>query len=856
MERKLTAILCADVCGYSRLMGDDEEATFRTLASRRALIDRLIEQYHGRFVNSAGDSVLAEFASVVNAVKCGIEIQAALKTENEGVPPARRMEFRIGINLGDVIVDGDQIYGDGVNVASRLESLSDPGGICISGIVHEQVRDKLALVYEDAGEQAVKNIARPVRVWRVLLDGAAPAPKKRTSARSYWRGGLLSAVGLAIIIGTIMLVQNVSLVPPRTTASIPLVQNPHPNNHPQGALTSPLPQQSGRETEGLALPDKPSIAVLPFINMSGDHEQEYFSDGITDDLITNLSRLPGLFVIARESSFTYKGKPAKLQDVSKELGVRYVLGGSVRKNAEQLRITVQLAEATTGAELWAERYDRPLRDVFTLQDEIVRRIVTTLNLQIALAEQGLMVPRTTENLEAYDYLLRGIEYQFRNSKDGNAKARPLFERAIKLDPGYAYAYAGLALNYFAGWALAFDPDPDGLKQALHLAQQAIALDDSLVLAHVVLAQIYSNQSQSDQALSESQRAIALDLNSAGAYSSLGDILNNQGKPAAALAAVEKAIRLDPRNSVNYLNTKGTAHTMLGQWKEAITAFKSHLDRFPDSIWSHAQLAIAYYNLGDLDAARAEIGEVERLAALTPNSAVGYSVLVYTLHDLGKPVETLAVAEKGIRLDPENRGLLFFLGAAYNELGRHEESLAALKRVPVGPLGFNDVWFYVVKAIDYDSLGQKDGARAEGAEVERIVAREPDSWEAYRALVVILSIEGKDAESLMALGKAMRLEPGNRVKCLLPQGIAYARLGRWEEAISALKDYLTHYPDQVMVHVELAVDYAEVGREDAARAEVAQALRLDPQLSLEIGARSVPLMDKDRVAGDLRKAGLT
>src|SRR5215469_3675777 len=299
MERKLTAILCADVCGYSRLMGDDEEATFRTLASHRARLDHLIEQYHGRFVNSAGDSVLAEFASVVNAVQCGIEIQAALKTENDALAPARRMEFRIGINLGDVIVDGEQIYGDGVNVAARLESLAAPGGICISGTVHEQVRDKLALVYEDGGEQTVKNIARPVRVWRVLLDRAAPSLKKRTLTRHYWRGGLLSAAGLVIIIGTILLVQNVSLKQLPTTASIPPAQNLQPNNLPQG----------------LPLPDKPSIAVLPFTNMSGEREQEYFSDGITDDLITDLARLPDLFVIACESSSTYKGKAVKLQDV-------------------------------------------------------------------------------------------------------------------------------------------------------------------------------------------------------------------------------------------------------------------------------------------------------------------------------------------------------------------------------------------------------------------------------------------------------------------------------------------------------------------------------------------------------------
>jgi adenylate cyclase len=387
MERKLTAILCADVYAYSRLMGQDEEATLRTLSAYRKIIDGLIENHRGRFVNSAGDSILAEFTSVVEAVNCAVKIQNSLKAENVGLPPERRMEFRIGVNLGDVMVEGEQIYGEGVNVAARLENLAEPSGICISGTVHDQVLDKLALVYEDVGEQVVKNIARPVKVWRVLLDGgAAPRRGQRRIVRSHWRGGVLSLAALAIIVGTVTLIQQVSLKPPRTSASIP----PVPNHNPP---LNRLQQNHGHDAKGLELPSQPSIAVLPFINQSGDREQEYFSDGITDDLIIDLARLPGLFVIARESTFTYKSPAPKLRDVSRELGVRYVLAGSVRKAAGQVRVAVQLADATTGAELWAERYNRPLRDIFVLQDEIVRRIVTTLNLELSLSQKGLVIPR-------------------------------------------------------------------------------------------------------------------------------------------------------------------------------------------------------------------------------------------------------------------------------------------------------------------------------------------------------------------------------------------------------------------------------------------------------------------------------
>jgi adenylate cyclase len=702
MERKLTAILCADVHGYSRLMGDDEEATFRTLASHRKLIDALIEQHHGRFVNSAGDSVLAEFASVVNAVQCGIEIQSALKAENVRLPENRRMEFRIGINLGDVIVDGEQIYGDGVNVAARLESLAEPGGICISAKVHDEVAGKLNLSYQDLGAQRVKNIAGPVRVWRVMLDGAAPVRRdsKRT-ARRYWRGGVLSLAGLAIIIGTVVLVQHVSFKPPRTHASIPPPPSP--------ALPNPA----------LTLPDKPSIAVLPFTNMSDDREQEYFSDGITDDLITDLSRLPDLFVIARNSTFTYKGKPTKLQDISKELGVKYVLEGGVRKAADQVRITVQLADATTGTELWAERYDRPLRNVFALQDEIVRRIVTTLNLQLTLRQQGYVIPRTTDNFEAYDDLLRGAHYLLTLTTDGNAKARPMLEKAIALDPNYAKAYALLGYNYLLGDVFVLSPDTNSLELALQMGQQAIAHDDSNPTAHNLLSLIYARKGQFDQAASEAKRSIALAPNYAESYNQLALVMEDIGKPAEALVAEEKAMRLDPldANKGGHLNILGQAYTQLGRYEEVIPLFKRDL-ALSDFLWDHVYLVGDYSELGEEDAARAEAMEVERRSALNPNSPTGYLALALALDNMGEPARALVAAQKAMSLDPLHRdSYLPVEGWAYLELGRYTDALAAYKRhTDLHPGIFYD---HFGLATAYIELGRDDAARAEAAEVLRI-----------------------------------------------------------------------------------------------------------------------------------------
>jgi adenylate cyclase len=491
------------------------------------------------------------------------------------------------------MVDGAQIYGDGVNVAARLESLADPGGIYISAAAHDQIKNKLPLGYEDLGPQSVKNIAETIRVFRVLPEaGGATTRKTRRVARKYVRRGAFSAVGLAIIIGTIVLVQNLSLRPPTTTASIPQQQKP-----------------------ALPLPNIPSIAVLPFSNLSGDRDQEYFSDGITNDLVTSLSRSPGLFVIDRASTFTYKGKQVKVQEVSRELGVKYVLEGGVQKSADQVRVTAQLVDATSGAELWAEHYDRPMKDIFPLQDEIVRRIVTTTGLQLTLWEQhGVLMHKRTDNLEAYDDLLRGAEYSWSNgTKSGNEQARLMYEKAIELDPNYTDAYSALGWTYYWDWNLFWSLDPHTLERALELAQKTLALDDSHVGAHILLGCVEAYKGHYEQAVAEEKRAIALDPNRAAAYFWLGHTLFNSGKPAESIAKVEQAMRLDPRNRDNYLVELGYAYSLMGRDAEAIPLLKKHLAHYPDNMFAHLALAAAYSSIGREDEARAEALEVMRIS---------------------------------------------------------------------------------------------------------------------------------------------------------------------------------------------------------------------------------------------------
>lgn len=563
VERKLAAILSADVQGYSRLMGVDEEGTLHALTTCRAVIDALIEQYYGRIVGTAGDSVLAEFASVVDAVRCAVEIQQQLKAKNAHLPDTQRMEFRIGINLGDVMVEGEQIYGDGVNIAARLESLAEAGGICLSGTVYDQIETKLALNYEYLGEQTVKNIARPVRVYRVRIEVPSPLVGE---------GQGEGAIG-------------------RT-----------------GAVQSPYMTQAA-----LPLPDKPSIAVLPFVNMSSDPEQEYFSDGMTEDLITDLSKLSGLFVSSRYSVFTYKGRAVKVQEVSRELGVRYVLEGSVRKVGNRILITAQLVDATTGGHVWAERYDRPLQDLFALQEEVRRKIVAHLALRLTDEEQEQLQRAYTPHPEAYEYTLRGWAYLYRFTPGANAQARQLCEQAIALDSTYGVAYTVLGWTYFMEWFLQWNQDPQTLERAFELAQQAITLDDSLPPAHELLGQVYLLKNKHEQAIAEVKRALAHGPNWFSSYAALGRTLNYVGRPEEAMGFAEQARRFSPRTPIYYLAVLGQAYYLTGRYEEAITALKKVLTLNPNQIDAHLGLAASYGESGQEEEAQAEVAEVRRIS---------------------------------------------------------------------------------------------------------------------------------------------------------------------------------------------------------------------------------------------------
>ena len=580
MERRLSAIMAADVVGYSRLMGANEVGTLTSMKDHRAqLIDPTIAEHQGRIVKLTGDGMLVEFPSVVSAVSCAAEVQREMRDRNAGIAEDRRIEFRIGINLGDVIVDDDDIYGDGVNVASRIESIAKPGGVAVSSAVRDNVGNKLDLVFEDMGDQLLKNIDIPVRVFNVVL-GAAVAKARPDSEH------------------------------------------------------------------GASDADKPSIAVLPFNNMSGDPEQEYFSDGITEDIITDLSKVSGLFVIGRNTSFTYKGKAVQLQQVAAELGVKFILEGSVRKAGQRVRVTGQLIDGTSGGHLWADRFDRDLTDIFAIQDEITETIVDQLKIKLLPKEKKAIAQAPTSNVEAYTYYLKGRQFFYNSTRVLLRLARQMFAKAAEIDPLYARAYAGMAIcdarleNWYRE---AIDP-----ASILAAANKAISLDPSLAEAHVARGVALSNRGEVAEATASFERALAVDPNSFDAHLAFARFCVAQGDLERGVPLFERAVELNPDDWQSPMLVDSVLMA-LGRTKEA--------ERY-------ALLGIK----------RAEVA-----LRLHPENSRPAQLGAPTLARLGDRERAIDWLERAMFIDPDDPIVSYNAACTYTQLGEFDKALTALEK---------------------------------------------------------------------------------------------------------------------------------------------------------------------------------
>ena len=1023
VTRKLRAILSADVQGYSRLMGDDEVATVKTITEYRETISSLVSQYKGRVVDSPGDNVLAEFGSVVDAVQSAVEIQNILKAKNEELPENRRMIFRIGVNLGDVIQEGDRIYGDGVNIAARIESLADGGGICISGTAYDQIENKLALGYNFMGEHPVKNIAKPIRVYKVPM-GPGDVGKTRTGTKGWKKGAFVGAI-ILILCATAFAVWHFYFRPP------------------------PI-EPASIEKMGHPLPDKPSIAVLPFTNMSGNPDQNYIADGISENIISALSKIGEIFVIARNSTFTYKNKAVKVQQVAEDLGVRYVLEGSVLESGNKIRITVQLIDAITGYHLWSEKYDRKIEDFFQLLDEITYEIVVALQVKLTHGEQVRKWFGTT-NFEAWSDIAKGLGIFENYTKANNEKARGLFENAVKIDPNCAFAWVMLGWTHFIDVRFAFTKTPaESLRKALKNAKKAQAIDDTLPDVPALLGSIYLIQRQYDKAIAEGQKSIELGPNSALSHVLFAQILYYTGNPERAIALGEQALRLCPNCPAWYSAALGKSYRTAGRYEDAIRVLKEVLVRarkgeFP--LWlPNANLAITYAMMGQNEKARIHLAETMKLnpayslelegkinfyqdsnqleaifdalrkAGLpdkkSPAVADKPSIAVLPFDNMsgdpkqeyfsdgiteqiisslakvpqlfviarnssftyrGKPVKVQQVAkELGVRYvlegsvqrsgdrvritaqlidaktgnhiwsehydrdvkdifalqdeitikiitaiqvkltageaarmiarGTENRQAYdkymkalklaqYFTKEKIHQARKELDEVIALAPVWSMPYAFQswthimDIWMrwstsplqsmqkaeeLAQKAVSLDDGNalahsqlcivflmkrQHEKAIAEG---KRAVALAPNLYEAYHNLGHALNFAGRPEEAISFLETAIRVNPLPDSSPYLQLGVAYRDLGQYDKAITVCKKGNSIYPDNLFIHTVLATTYSMAGREKEARAEAAEVLRINPEFSVEFFSKVVPYKnkaDRDRVVNAMRKAGL-
>jgi adenylate cyclase len=1023
-KRKLTAILSADVIGYSRLMRDDEEATVRDLAAHRVLITQIIQQHNGRVVDSPGDNILAEFASVVDAVNGAIKIQEEIRISNTDTHEDRRMEFRIGINLGDVIEEEERIYGDGVNIAARVEGLASAGGIAISGTVYEHIKEKLSLGYHYLGEQNVKNISEPVRVYRLLTEpadaGKMIGEKKSKSRKWLWAAS--GAVALFILVFGAIAIWNFYFRPSFEPAAV--------------------------EKMAFPLPDKPSIAVLPFDNMSEDPKQEYFSDGLSDQIISSLSKMPHLFVIARNSTFTYKGKPVKIQKVAEDLGVKYVLEGSVQKTSDRIRITAQLIDATTGHHVWSESYDRDPEDIFAVQDDISMEIMKAMRVELLEGEQALIWQKhETGNLKAFEKVLQGRHYATKGTKGDSAQALQLYEEAIGLDPEYARAYAGLGLTHFFrarfGWV---ESRAESMKLAFKCAQKSIALDDTLDIAYMLLSAIYVMRRDFEKAVVEAKKAISLNPNGADAYSVLAGVSGLSGDWQESVTYAEKSIRLNPFPMVYYFHWLGRAYFMTEQYDKAVETWKRALHKAPKYLPAHAFLAASYISLDRQAEAAAAAQEVLRInpkfnlesyaktlpyknkvdieryiAALRkaglpehlplklpdkPSIAVlafdnlsgdpeqeyfsdGLSEEIITalskINELfviarnssfsykGKPVKIKKVAEElgvryvlegSVRKDEDRvritaqlidaldghhlwaerydrhlkdifalqdeitlkiinslqveltegeharlwakgtdnleaylkslraRELYLTQTKENNELARRfaEEAIAldpeyAPPHHVLSITYFMDILFRTTKSPEQSmtravvsvkkAIALDDSyALAHGflgclytwyrkydvsiMEAQKCVALDPNGAHGYLYLCMVYRFAGRHEEAVESIEKAMRLNPFPPNTYFRDACRSYNFVGRYEEAIAAGKKAVTLSPDDYQAHLSLAMAYSLAGRQEEARIEAGEVLRLNPKFSSVRLGKFVPYKnqtDREFAISAMRKAGL-
>jgi len=1025
-KRKLSAILSADVKGYSRLMGEDELATIGTIKEYREVFKTLINQYNGRVVDSPGDNLLAEFSSVVDAVECAVEIQENLNARNAALAQNRRMEFRIGINLGDVIEDGENIYGDGLNIAARIEGKAEGGGICISGTAYDQVKNKLSLDFKFLGKQAVKNISDPVRVYRVRPESKittkAKDPKKETPVMS--RKWVLGVISILIIVVAAWAIFNFYLrSDPKEVASVEKIKLP--------------------------LPDKPSIAVLPFANLSRDPDQEYFADGISENIITALSHIQEMFVIARNSTFTYKGKHVKVQQVSEELGVRYVLEGSVQRSGDQIRVTAQLIDATTGHHLWAERYDRKLKDIFALQDEITLKILTALQVKLTEGEQARRMS-TTNNLEAWGNVVKGSSLFEQFERQSNSRAKQFFLKAAELDPNWDVAWTLLGWTYWAEARFGWTKSPvKSIQRAVNIAKKVEAINDTLPELHLLWSNIYLFQGDAEKAIIAGKKAIALGPNNALSHVLLAYAMNFAGRFEEAIELGEKAIRLSPYSSPWYLMILNDAYRMAGRYEKALAGGKLYLNRCRkgecNPFMAHMSLAATFIGLGRRDEARnhtAEMLKIEpgfsldqarkivsfkdpaqterainalRLAGLPEHSTLplpdkpSIAVLPFTnmsedpkqeyfsdgitedlITDLskisglfviarnsvftykGKPIKVEEVGRQlGVRyvlegsvrkadarvritaqlVDAKTGGHMWAerydrdlkdifalqdevtqkivnamvvkltgddqkrLGhrgtdniEAYDYLLRGEDyfyrfakkantqARKMFKRaIELDPkyaaaysfLGFTDWtefvfgWSAEVQSLDrafksaqiaislnefgpkahlllgkiYLWKKQHDQAIAETG---KTIALNPNNADGLASMGEILVFAGRSEEAIGLMKKAIRLNPIPPVWYFHGLGHAYFLAGRYGEAIATLKRVLNRNPNFWPAHIYLAASYVEIGQEDKARAEVEEVLKINPKFSLKNRKGRLPYKDPaifERLYNILRKAGL-